>query len=108
MSKGVNALFNAFEAPAWILPVNGQAIHQNTVSRDFCGVFRILDCQNLESQILCDMMEKYVCDACGYIYDPAEGDPEVGIAPGTAFSDLPEDWVCPVCGAPKDKFTVEE
>jgi rubredoxin len=53
-------------------------------------------------------MKKYVCDECGYIYDPAEGDPDAGIAPGTAFEDLPEDWVCPVCGAPKDKFTIEE
>jgi len=53
-------------------------------------------------------MKKYVCNECGYIYDPAEGDPDADIAPGTAFEDLPEDWVCPVCGAPKDKFTVEE
>jgi rubredoxin len=55
-----------------------------------------------------EMMKKYVCNECGYIYDPAEGDPDADIAPGTAFEDLPEDWVCPVCGAPKDKFTVEE
>ena len=41
-------------------------------------------------------MDKYVCDACGYIYDPAVGDPDNGIAPGTAFEDLPEDWVCPL------------
>ena len=39
-------------------------------------------------------MEKYVCTVCGYVYDPALGDPENGIAPGTAFSDLPDDWVC--------------
>ena len=56
----------------------------------------------------CNTMKKYVCNECGYIYDPAEGDPDAGIAPGTAFEDLPEDWVCPVCGAPKEKFTVEE
>lgn len=54
------------------------------------------------------MMKKYVCDMCGYIYDPAEGDPDTDIAPGTAFEDLPEDWVCPVCGAEKDEFSVEE
>ena len=47
---------------------------------------------------------KYECP-CGYIYDPAEGDPEGGIAPGTAFEDIPEDWVCPVCGLGKDAFT---
>ena len=53
-------------------------------------------------------MTKYVCDMCGYIYDPAEGDPDSDIPPGTAFEDLPEDWVCPVCGAEKDEFSVEE
>ena len=53
-------------------------------------------------------MIKYVCDACGYIYDPAEGDPDSGIPPGVAFEKLPDSWVCPVCGAPKEEFTVEE
>jgi rubredoxin len=52
-------------------------------------------------------MEKYICTICGYVYDPAEGDPDSDIAPGTAFADLPEDWVCPVCGADKDAFTLE-
>ncbi len=49
-------------------------------------------------------MQKYKCMVCGYIYDPAAGDPENGIAPGTAFDDLPDDWSCPICGAPKDQF----
>jgi rubredoxin len=53
-------------------------------------------------------MKKYVCDMCGYIYDPAEGDPDSDIAPGTSFEDLPDDWVCPVCGAEKDEFSLEE
>lgn len=47
---------------------------------------------------------KYICTVCGYIYDPAEGDPDSGIASGTQFADLPEDWYCPVCGADKDMF----
>ena len=47
---------------------------------------------------------KYMCEPCGYIYDPAEGDPDSGIAPGTAFEDLPDDWCCPVCGVGKDDF----
>jgi len=47
----------------------------------------------------------YVCDVCGYIYDPAEGDPEYPVPPGTPWEGLPEDWICPVCGAPKDQFT---
>jgi rubredoxin len=53
-------------------------------------------------------MEKYVCEVCGYIYDPEVGDPESDIPPGTAFEDLPEDWVCPVCGAGKDEFSPEQ
>ncbi len=51
-----------------------------------------------------DNMPKYECSVCGYVYDPAEGDPEHGIAPGTAFEDTPDDWVCPVCGAGKSEF----
>ena len=50
-------------------------------------------------------MAKYVCDACGYVYDPAVGDPDNGIAPGTRFAALPEDWTCPECGASKDMFS---
>ncbi len=49
-------------------------------------------------------MTKYVCSVCGYVYDPAVGDPDGGIAPGTTFKDLPDDWVCPVCGAGKEVF----
>ena len=49
-------------------------------------------------------MKKYVCTVCGYIYDEAEGIPDDGIAAGTLFADLPEDWVCPMCGAGKDEF----
>jgi len=47
-------------------------------------------------------VKKYVCDACGYIYDPALGDPD------SAFEDLPDDWVCPTCGVGKDEFSPEE
>ena len=52
-------------------------------------------------------MDRYVCSVCGYVYDPAEGDPENGIEPGTRFEDLPADWTCPVCGAEKDQFEKE-
>lgn len=55
------------------------------------------------------IMKKYVCDVCGWVYDPEVGDPEGGIAPGTAFEDIPDDWVCPLCGVGKDEFSpVEE
>ena len=50
-------------------------------------------------------MEKYVCDVCGYVYDEAAGDPDYGIAPGTRWEDLPEDFLCPLCGVGKDMFS---
>jgi len=49
-------------------------------------------------------MSKYICTNCGYIYDPEVGDPDDGIAPGTSFEDLPEEWVCPICYMTKDRF----
>jgi rubredoxin len=49
-------------------------------------------------------MDKYVCLLCGYVYDPAMGDPEHNIPPGTAFENLPDDWTCPLCGADKSSF----
>ena len=59
---------------------------------------------------------KYICEVCGYVYDPAVGDPDSGIEPGTAdsgiepgtaFEDIPDDWVCPICGVGKDEFKPE-
>mgnify|MGYP003813560527 FL=1 len=49
-------------------------------------------------------MKKYVCVACGYIYDPAVGDPDNGVAAGTPFDKISDDWVCPICGVGKDMF----
>ena len=49
-------------------------------------------------------MDKYECQVCNYIYNPEEGDPDNGVKPGTAFEDLPDDWVCPLCGAGKEDF----
>jgi len=54
-----------------------------------------------------EKMDKYVCKVCGYIYDPEKGDPENGIDPNTKFEDLPDDWVCPICGAEKSDFEKE-
>ncbi len=52
-------------------------------------------------------MKKWKCSICGYIYDPSEGDPDNGVKPGTTFEKIPEDWVCPTCGATKDMFESE-
>jgi hydroxylamine reductase len=49
-------------------------------------------------------MAKYKCLACEYIYDPAKGDPDTGIQPGTSFEDIPDDWTCPICGVGKEQF----
>ncbi len=49
-------------------------------------------------------MESWICTICQYVYDPAAGDPDNGVPPGTPFESLPDDWVCPICGAGKDAF----
>lgn len=59
---------------------------------------------DIEERTVSTKMAKYVCTVCGYIYDPEVGDPDGGIAPGTAFEDIPDDWVCPECMVPKDMF----
>ena len=55
-----------------------------------------------------EMMKKYICDVCGYIYDPETGDPDNGVDPGTSFENIPDDWVCPLCGVGKEDFSVYE
>ncbi len=50
---------------------------------------------------------KYVCDVCGYVYDPAKGDSDNGVNPGTAFENLPDDWTCPTCGVGRESFVSE-
>lgn len=53
-------------------------------------------------------LNKYICDICGWIYDPEIGDPDSGIDPGTPFEEIPDDWVCPVCGVDKSNFSLYE
>jgi rubredoxin len=53
-------------------------------------------------------MDKYECTVCGYVYNPENGDPARNVEPGTSFNEVPEKWVCPVCGAPKRLFTKKE
>ena len=54
------------------------------------------------------IMKKYVCTVCNWIYDPAVGDPDSGIAPGTPFEAIPDDWSCPLCGVTKEDFELVE
>ncbi len=53
-------------------------------------------------------VDRYVCSVCGYVYDPAQGDPDNGVTSGTRFEDIPDSWTCPVCGAEKSKFEIEK
>ena len=53
------------------------------------------------------IMDSWVCTICGYVYDPVAGDPDNGVAAGTAWEDVPEDWLCPICDAPKEEFEKE-
>lgn len=62
---------------------------------------------DIKSEKEVNKMDKYICKVCGYIYDPEVGDPDSGIKPGTSFETLPDDWVCPICGAGKDQFEKE-
>ena len=65
-----------------------------------CAIIQAIEYPTCEAK----SMKKYVCTVCGYVYDPAEGDPDAGVAAGTAFEDLAADWVRPVCGASKEDF----
>lgn len=53
-------------------------------------------------------MKSYICVVCGYVYDPEVGDEDNGVAPGTSFEDIPDDWLCPLCAVGKDQFEVVE
>ena len=81
------------------LQTNNNYIRFSLSFNVLCDIFAM---SNNKNKII---MEKYICDVCGWEYDPAVGDPENGIEPGTAFEDLPEDWVCPLCGVGKDQFS---
>jgi rubredoxin len=70
----------------------------------FYGISELSWLQAVEVWTMADM-SKYQCNVCGYIYDPAEGDPSNGVQPGTPFSELPDEWHCPLCGADKSQFT---
>jgi rubredoxin len=62
---------------------------------------------DVRKELRSELMDKWVCVICGYVYDPAEGDPDNGVDPGTVWEDVPNDWLCPICGASKDDFEKE-
>ena len=79
-----------------------EALYEDVVYDQNSGYGHTPVSSNIEKEQ--ETMEKYECLVCGWIYDPAVGDPDNGVEPGTAFEDVPEDWVCPECGAGKDMF----
>lgn len=70
---------------------------------NLCSVKR-----NKETKTRKNMEKKYYCTVCDWVYDPEVGDPDSGIAPGTRFEDIPDDWACPVCGVTKEDFEIVE
>jgi rubredoxin len=62
---------------------------------------------DVRKELRSELMDKWVCVICGYVYDPVEGDPDNGVDPGTVWEDVPNDWLCPICGASKDDFEKE-
>lgn len=77
------------------------------VVEDYVGVRRIGE-YYADARREVQLVSKWLCLVCGYVYDPAEGDPDGDVAPGTAFENIPEEWVCPLCGVGKDQFEVQE
>jgi len=63
---------------------------------------------NLGRMSATETLQRWICESCGFIYDPEEGDPDGGIPPGTPFEEIPDTWFCPVCGARKRDFTLYE
>ena len=76
----------------------------------FCLIVRLTIKQQQQSLTIKTQvnMKKYICNVCQWVYDPEVGDPDSGIAPGTAFEDIPDDWACPLCGLTKEDFDLIE
>ena len=93
------------EAPLGVLSPSPQQDHGCCRSR--LGRLHAPPAYSLHSRLMATettTKQLYICTSCGFIYDPAEGDPDGGVPPGTAFEDIPDDWFCPVCGARKSDF----
>ena len=88
--------YGTIENICWRINTNSLSLHQRKE-------------KELITNIKTDkIMKKYVCTVCNWIYDPAVGDPDGGIAPGTPFEAIPDDWACPLCGVTKEDFELVE
>ncbi|MDF2908007.1 MAG: rubredoxin [Herbinix sp.] len=96
---GIIALGGVTESAPYTQAIEDQTSLEG-IDLDGIGVSRLMEELNKQK----NGMKKYICIPCGYIYDPQKGDPDEDIEPGTPFEELPEDWVCPVCGKDKDRF----
>ena len=87
-------------------------LRPHKMPRQFAGLWQTKKIKKMKTFIQTKKeaknMDKYVCTVCGYIYDPEQGDPDNGVAAGTKWEDVPDDWECPICGASKDDFEKEE
>jgi rubredoxin len=94
--------------PCGISPVDYQTVKKGKAPKNAPTYKGDVKAQDTTDEKFVEVtMQKYVCNVCGYVYDPAKGDPEGNIPPGTPFEKLPDDWACPVCGAPKSEFSPE-
>jgi rubredoxin len=104
-TKNLVAILAKRKTPAGWKPGATQALYLACGGRLCSYSFTLLGCKIFRDDSTEEVnMSKYVCNTCGYEYDPAVGDPDGGIAPGTAFEDIPDDWVCPTCGVSKEDF----
>ena len=107
--KGAMSLAAAISAPSVELPTaNTSSSRVGIRPRMRVRVWRRLTSYPSSGMSTSTAVQKWVCESCGFIYDPEEGDPDGGIPAGTAFDDIPSDWFCPVCGARKADFSPYE
>jgi len=102
-----HAIDALISAPQRLVSANRSANLTDGKSRvSFCDHFGACNLARMSTSTT--TLQRWICESCGFIYDPDEGDPDGGIPPGTAFEDIPDTWFCPVCGARKRDFVLYE
>ena len=102
-----HAIDALISAPQRLVSANRSANLTDRKSRvSFCDQFGACNLARMSTSTT--TLQRWICESCGFIYDPDEGDPDGGIPPGTAFEDIPDTWFCPVCGARKRDFVLYE